>query len=56
MGRSLPLLGYIPVRKGVKAPEGMKSIEELKIMNGNLAELVENREADKNQFTDLFNK
>lgn len=49
-------MGYIPVRKGVKAPEGMKSIEELKIMNGNLAELVENREADKKQFTNLFNK
>lgn len=49
-------IGYIPVRKGVKAPEGMKSIEELKIMSGNLMELVENREADKKQFTELFNK
>ena len=49
-------IGYIPVRKGVKAPEGMKSIEELKIMSGNLSELVDNREADKKQFTELFNK
>ena len=49
-------MGYIPVRKGVKAPEGMKSIEDLKIMSGNLEELVANRESDKQQFTDLFNK
>lgn len=49
-------MGYIPVRKGVKAPEGMKSIEELKIMSGNLADLVSNREADKKEFTSLFQK
>lgn len=48
-------LGYTPVRKGMKAPEGMKSVDDMKLMTGNLQELVDNREADKKQFTALFN-
>lgn len=49
-------IGYTPVRKGIKAPEGMKSIDEIKIISGNLAELVAGREADKKEFSALFNK
>lgn len=47
-------IGYTPVRKGVRAPEGMKSIGDIKIMSGDLAVLVQNREADKQKFTELF--
>lgn len=47
-------IGYTPVRKGVRAPEGMKSIGDIKIMSGDLAVLVQNREADKQKFMELF--
>lgn len=48
-------IGYTPVRKGVKAPEGMKSVDDMKIMSGNIQELVAGREADKKQFGTIFN-
>lgn len=48
-------IGYTPVRKGVKAPEGMKSIDDIKLITGNIQELVENREADKKKFGDMYN-
>lgn len=48
-------IGYTPVRKGVKAPEGMKSIDEIKLISGNIADLVKNREADKKKFGDMYN-
>lgn len=48
-------IGYTPVRKGVKAPEGMKSIDEIKLITGNIQELVNNREADKKKFGDMYN-
>lgn len=47
-------IGYTPVRKGVKAPAGMKSIDEMKLMTGDLSALVANREPDKQKFTELF--
>lgn len=47
-------IGYTPIRKGMKAPEGLKSIDEIKIIGGDIAELVAGREADKKAFTDLF--
>lgn len=49
-------IGYTPIRQGVKAPEGMKSIDEMKIISGDIKELVENREADKKEFTSIFNQ
>lgn len=48
-------IGYTPVRKGVKAPEGLKSVDDMKILSGNIQELVDNREADKQKFTQMFN-
>lgn len=49
-------IGYTPVRKGVKAPEGLKSIDDMKLITGDIKTLVDNREADKKKFGDLFNK
>lgn len=47
-------IGYTPVRKGIAAPSGMKSVDDLKLITGNLSELVAGREADKQKFTGLF--
>ncbi len=47
-------IGYTPVRKGIQAPSGMKSIDEMKLMTGDLDTLVQNREADKEKFASLF--
>ena len=47
-------VGYTPIRKGMKAPEGLKSIDEMKVISGDIAELVAGREADKKEFAALF--
>ena len=47
-------IGYTPVRKGVAAPKGFLTIDQMKIITGNLTELVQAREADKQKFTQLF--
>ncbi|WP_240675897.1 ABC transporter substrate-binding protein [Ammoniphilus sp. CFH 90114] len=47
-------LGYTPIREGVKAPEGLKSINEIKVLEGNIAELYQSRDADKQEFTKVF--
>lgn len=48
-------LGYTPIRKGVAAPEGMKTADELeKVLTADMNELFENREADKAKFTEIF--
>lgn len=47
-------IGYTPIRQGVAVPAGFKAIDELKILTADLGQLVENREADKQQFTALF--
>lgn len=47
-------LGYTPIRKGVSAPEGLKSIDELQILSASLEELIEAREEDKRQFKQIF--
>jgi iron(III) transport system substrate-binding protein len=46
--------GYTPVRNGVKAPEGLKSAGDLKILDFDPALLAKEREADKKQFAELF--
>ena len=47
-------IGYTPVRKDVPAPKGFTSIDKMKIITGNLAILVKEREADKQKFTEMF--
>lgn len=47
-------IGYTPIRSGVEAPKGLKSVDELKILDGDLSTLVKSREADKAQFSKIF--
>lgn len=47
-------IGYTPIKEGVKAPEGLKSISELKTMTYDISELYKARETDKEQFSSLF--
>ena len=47
-------MGYTPIRGDVEAPEGLKSSNELNILTGNNKELLDNREADKEEFSKLF--
>lgn len=47
-------IGYTPIRKGIQVPEGFKSIDEMKILAGNITEIVKNRDVDKQKFTVLF--
>lgn len=48
-------LGYAPIRSDVEAPEGLLTAEELdSIITADMAELFQNREADKEQFDQLF--
>ncbi|WP_243735245.1 ABC transporter substrate-binding protein [Paenibacillus turpanensis] len=47
-------IGYTPIRKGVQPPQGLKSISDMKVLEGDITKLVEAREQDKKQFTDVF--
>ncbi|AHV95708.1 ABC transporter substrate-binding protein [Paenibacillus sabinae] len=47
-------IGYSPIRKGISAPQGLKSISEMKILSGDLAKLTDERESDKQKFIDMF--
>lgn len=47
-------IGYTPIRKGIDAPEGLKTIEELKVLDADLSEMYKARESDKEQFSNLF--
>ena len=47
-------IGYTPVKSGVAVPEGFKSIDEITPMTWDTNELYQNREADKDQFTQMF--
>ncbi|TQR39595.1 extracellular solute-binding protein [Lysinibacillus sphaericus] len=46
--------GYAPIRTDVKAPEGLKSVEELTVLSSDVKELLSNREEDKNKFKTMF--
>lgn len=46
--------GYLPVSKGVNAPEGRQAAAALKILTVPVKKLVEQRETDKKDFTTLF--
>ncbi|NQX68436.1 ABC transporter substrate-binding protein [Paenibacillus alba] len=47
-------IGYTPIREGVPAPKGLKSISEFKVISSDITKLTEARDADKKQFTQLF--
>lgn len=47
-------MGYTPVREGIKAPKGMRSVEEIKPINFDEKKVMENREADKEKFAEIF--
>ena len=48
-------LGYVPIRKGVQAPEGLKAVDEIEnVLTADMKELFENRESDKEEFDQLF--
>ena len=47
-------LGYTPIRTGVDAPEGLKSIDEMNVLSAPLDELSSGREDDKREFKELF--
>jgi iron(III) transport system substrate-binding protein len=46
-------LGYTPIRKGVEAPEGLKTIDELTVISADMNELYTSRETDKKQFEEI---
>lgn len=48
-------IGYTPIRKGIKAPEGLRTIEQIKNMAADASVLLQNRDADKQKFSSLFN-
>nr|WP_248930841.1 ABC transporter substrate-binding protein [Paenibacillus hamazuiensis] len=47
-------IGYTPIREGVQAPKGLKSLSEFKVISSDITKLTEAREADKKEFTQLF--
>jgi iron(III) transport system substrate-binding protein len=47
-------IGYTPIRNGIDAPEGLKTIEEMNVLEADLSELYEARESDKEEFSNLF--
>ncbi|WP_339371631.1 ABC transporter substrate-binding protein [Paenibacillus elgii] len=47
-------IGYTPIREGVEAPKGLKSINQFKVISSEISKLAEAREADKKQFTSVF--
>jgi iron(III) transport system substrate-binding protein len=46
--------GYTPVRRGIAAPVGLKSADELKILDFDPALLAREREQDKKKFAEIF--
>ena len=47
-------LGYTPVKEGVAAPGGLKSIAGITAMDVDIKTLYQSREADKTQFSTIF--
>ena len=43
-------LGYTPIRKGVEAPEGLKTIDEIKVISADVQDLYKTRDEDKKEF------
>jgi len=47
-------IGYTPIRKGVEAPEGLQTIDEMNVMDADISELYQAREDDKKEFETIF--
>ncbi|SHT41115.1 extracellular solute-binding protein [Mycobacteroides abscessus subsp. abscessus] len=47
-------IGYTPIRKGVEAPEGLQTIDEMNVMDAEISELYQAREDDKKEFETIF--
>lgn len=47
-------MGYTPIRKGMKAPVGLKTIDEVKVLKADTDELLSARSADKKKFSNIF--
>ena len=47
-------IGYTPIKSGVAAPEGFKSVDEITNLTYDMKELVESKEADKETFASMF--
>ena len=47
-------IGYTPIKKGVEAPEGFRSADEIQNLTYDMATLVSEREADKEAFAEMF--
>nr|WP_316046039.1 extracellular solute-binding protein [Planococcus glaciei] len=42
--------GYTPIREGIEAPEGLKSLNDIKVLEADSAELLQTRDDDKAKF------
>ncbi|PAE16543.1 Fe(3+) ABC transporter substrate-binding protein [Virgibacillus sp. 7505] len=49
-------LGYTPIREGIDAPEGLKTYDDMKVLQADTEALYTSRNKDKQQFEDLFGK
>jgi iron(III) transport system substrate-binding protein len=47
-------MGYTPIKEGIEAPKGLKSISEMKSMVADFSDMKANREADKARFSKMF--
>ncbi len=47
-------IGYTPIRKGMDAPDGLKTIDKMNVMSAPINELYKTREDEKRQFKELF--
>ncbi|MGI2329161.1 ABC transporter substrate-binding protein [Planococcus sp. YIM B11945] len=46
--------GYTPIREGIDAPEGLKTLDEMNVLEADSAELLTTRNEDKAKFGDVF--
>ncbi|AZO95778.1 ABC transporter substrate-binding protein [Halocella sp. SP3-1] len=49
-------MGYTPIRSGLQAPTGLKTIDEIKFLEADTQELLKSRESDKKKFSYIFNQ
>jgi iron(III) transport system substrate-binding protein len=47
-------LGYTPIREGMAAPEGLKTLEEMNVLEADIMNLYTTREANKQEFGEIF--
>lgn len=47
-------MGYMPLRADVEPPAGFPSLSEIRVLSADTAVLVQEREADKERFNELF--